>query len=301
MMPSQQYHVNFSPELELIIREAKALDQLGGYELPQLILNLALQEEKYKTLVEQLEMLVGGVGEVVGDLSAVSRTLLQKQILELDECLSPGLNVLNWRSLGILDFIEEGNRGIGMMRSVRGGVGESQERIEVVVVEIEQAVLVRSFDWQRAEVMDPSEFYEFFEKHREQQVAELVKKYESISPFLVKIEETTVGTKTGSAPSMREYYQYWEKRIFNCITTMLIRAMATFQTLFGTGSEIIIGGGAPTSPTQNPTGANFTGRAASSSQVKTKLSLGRYPPRSRAVHVDYTTARTRHDHDDVIA
>lgn len=59
-----------------------------------------------------------------------------------------------------------------------------------------------------------------------------MKKYESISPFLIKIEETTAGTKTGSATSMSEYYLYWEKRIFNCITTMLVKSMATFQTLF---------------------------------------------------------------------
>ena len=64
------------------------------------------------------------------------------------------------------------------------------------------------------------------------EVDDLVKKYDSIAPFLIKIEETTAGTKTGAAATMADYYLYWERRIFNAITTMLIRAMASFQTLF---------------------------------------------------------------------
>eukprot|EP00927_Polykrikos_kofoidii_P034569 TRINITY_DN29308_c0_g1_i1.p1 TRINITY_DN29308_c0_g1~~TRINITY_DN29308_c0_g1_i1.p1 ORF type:complete len:3708 (-),score=892.28 TRINITY_DN29308_c0_g1_i1:94-10965(-) len=34
------------------------------------------------------------------------------------------------------------------------------------------------------------------------------------------------------APSMAEYYHFWERRIFNAITTMLLRGMSTYQTLF---------------------------------------------------------------------
>ena len=60
----------------------------------------------------------------------------------------------------------------------------------------------------------------------------LMKQYENIGPSRVKIEETTVGTKTWAATSMSDYYSYWERRIFNAITTMLIRGMSSFQTLF---------------------------------------------------------------------
>ncbi|CAD7925016.1 unnamed protein product [Amoebophrya sp. A120] len=228
------FAVNFNVQLDLLTREAKMLDQLGGFELPQLVLNVGLQEEKYKQFVEQLQLLANAYDEVVGDMSTVQRNLLKGQLRELDACMEPGLGVLNWNSLGILDFIEEGNRGVSTLRSVRDQVEKSQERIENVVDAIEKAILVKPFNWEQEdqEVMDHQEFYEYFEKFREQQVADLVKKYESISPFLIKIEETTAGTKTGSSPAMAEYYVYWERRIFNAITTMLIRAMASFQTLF---------------------------------------------------------------------
>eukprot|EP00921_Rhytidocystis_pertsovi_P026129 GHVQ01042147.1.p2 GENE.GHVQ01042147.1~~GHVQ01042147.1.p2 ORF type:complete len:171 (+),score=11.43 GHVQ01042147.1:598-1110(+) len=38
------YRVNFCPEMWLIIREARYLDQMGGFELPQTIMNVALQK-----------------------------------------------------------------------------------------------------------------------------------------------------------------------------------------------------------------------------------------------------------------
>jgi dynein heavy chain len=231
------YYVNFARELQLLIREAKYLDQLGGFEMPHTVLNVALQQDKYKEYVEQLDLLIDAYNHAVGDLTPVQQELLQKQILALDKCLSPGLTPLNWNSLGIHDFIEDGNVGVNQFRASRDQVEGNEERIQTIVDSIENSVLVRPFTWQRQEVMDHVEFYDYFEKHRVAQVEDLVKQYESISNFLVKIEETAAGTKTGMAPSMAEYYHYWERRIFNAITTMLLRGMSSFQTLFSASEK----------------------------------------------------------------
>lgn len=67
------------------------------------------------------------------------------------------------------------------------------------------------------------EFYEYFEEHRAQVVDELQSKYVSITSYLIKIEEHLEGTVTGASEAMVSYYRYWERRIFNAITTMLIR------------------------------------------------------------------------------
>jgi len=172
------YQVNFAKELQLLIREAKYLDQLGGFELPHTVLNVALQQDQYQEYVEQLGLLIDQYTAAVGDLTPVQQKLLRKQIQELDKCLSPGLSPLNWNSLGIGDFIEEGNQGITRFRGAfRDQVEKSEERIQNVVNLIEQAVLVRPFDWNRADVMDHMEFYEFFERHRVAQLEDLVKKF----------------------------------------------------------------------------------------------------------------------------
>lgn len=162
----------------------------------------------------------------------MQKKLLNKQIIELDKALSPGLTPLNWNSLGISDFINDGNKAINDFRAFRDQVEKSEQQLQGVVSAIENATLVRPFDWNRPEVMDHMEFYEYFEKHRVATVEDLLKKYNEIGPFLVKIEEATAQTKTGMAPSMAEYYHDWERRIFNAITTMLLRGMSAFQTLF---------------------------------------------------------------------
>eukprot|EP00398_MALV-I-01_sp_L67-1_P000765 gene765-501_t len=226
-----KYFVNFSPELTLLVREAKYLDQMGGFELPHVVLNVALQQDKYQEFSVQLQVLLDSYSAVVDDLTPVQKKLLAKQIQKLEKCLKPGLSPLNWNSLGILEFIEDCQKGVSEFRSVRDQVEKSEERIDALIVSIEKAQLVRDFDWTRADVMDIQELSEYFEKHRAAVVKDLVTKYEWMSPLLIKVEETTVGTKSGCAPSMFEYYHYWERKVFNAIQTMIASALSSFQVL----------------------------------------------------------------------
>ena len=46
--PRKGYDLSGRKELQLLIREAKYLDQLGGFELPHTVLNVALQQDQYK-------------------------------------------------------------------------------------------------------------------------------------------------------------------------------------------------------------------------------------------------------------
>ena len=50
--------------------------------------------------------------------------------------------------------------------------------------------------------------------------------------YLKSIEECTVKTNNQGAPEMRPYYYYWERRIFNAITKMIIRALSANKILF---------------------------------------------------------------------
>jgi dynein heavy chain len=49
---------------------------------------------------------------------------------------------------------------------------------------------------------------------------------------LRSIEECTFKTNTQNKEEMRRYYYYWERRIFNAITKMIIRAMAANKALW---------------------------------------------------------------------
>jgi dynein heavy chain len=55
--------------------------------------------------------------------------------------------------------------------------------------------------------------------------------------YLKSIEECTVKTNNQGAKEMRRYYQYWERRIFNAITKMIIRALAANKVILFRNKE----------------------------------------------------------------
>ena len=75
----RKYEVNFSPELKVIIREAKYLDRIGK-EIPQTIINIALQEKDYFRYCDKLNQLLREYNAALGNLKPVERKLLEKQI-----------------------------------------------------------------------------------------------------------------------------------------------------------------------------------------------------------------------------
>ena len=73
--------------------------------------------------------------------------------------------------------------------------------------------------------MDIQEFSEYFDSHRTKILEDLVSSYKAIGDtYLKSIEECTVKSSSQGAPEMQTYYQYWERRIFNALCKMIIRA-----------------------------------------------------------------------------
>ena len=95
-------------------------------------------------------------------------------------------------------------------------------------------MLIRKIPFDTQEKMSTSEFTEFFDKHRVKLLAELVKDYGNIGDmYLRSIEEVAFKTNNQDQLEMSTYYYYWERRIFNAITKMMIRALAANKALWG--------------------------------------------------------------------
>ena len=63
-------------------------------------------------------------------------------------------------------------------------------------------------------------------------VLELSEKHKIIGEqFLKNIEEFVLGTSTKCSPIMKDYYYYWERRIYNALLKMTIRALLSFKAL----------------------------------------------------------------------
>lgn len=112
------------------------------------------------------------------------------------------------------------------------------QNIEKKVINIEIAQIVKQIDFERKNPMDITEFSEYFENHRVKVIAELVKDYQCIGDqYLKSIEDKTVKNNTDTqkgqaSEEMRPYYMYWERRIFNAITKMIVRALAANKTIY---------------------------------------------------------------------
>lgn len=115
------YRVNFDPNLRVIIREAKFLDRIGK-EIPHTIVNIALQEKDYMMHIDGLNKLLRSYNSALGDLRAVEKKLLFKDITKLQVKMNKGLENHNWFSLSITEYIEECNKEIEQFKDTKSRV-----------------------------------------------------------------------------------------------------------------------------------------------------------------------------------
>jgi hypothetical protein len=106
--------------------------------------------------------------QAVLSLIPVEKKLLKAHIALLNMALEPGCTSYNWNNLGIKNFIETCRKSISTFAETRSKVEKEAKMIEERVNAIEEAKLIREFDWSRRkdDIMDIVEFYEFFEEHR---------------------------------------------------------------------------------------------------------------------------------------
>lgn len=213
-----------------------------GYKISKTIINISLQEKEYYRYIDRMHIMLREYNEAVHSLSEIEKKLLEDQIRKLNRALEPGHESLNLSSLGIPDFIDNCVRAINEFRDVKKKVGKSAGMIEDIVKSIEDSVILREYDFEsrKENVQLPSvmEFYNYFEEHMKKTVEELVEKYKLISEnFLRNIEESILNTSSKNAKIMKEYYYYWERRVYNGLVKMILRALLTFKNLIQQPSQ----------------------------------------------------------------
>jgi len=235
-----KYKVNFDPNLRVIIREAKFLDRIG-MEIPPTIVNIALQEKDYMMHIDGLNKLLRSYNSALGDLRAVEKKLLFKDITKLQGKMNKGLENHNWFSLSISEYIEECNKEIEQFKDTKSRVLQQASNIEKQVQTIENACIIRPIDFEDTKIMDITQFSDYFDSYRVKEINTLVKDYHNIGDnYLKTIEQQTFKTTTQGHHEMVIYYYYWERKIFNAINKMIIRALATNKALLQKTSKPLI-------------------------------------------------------------
>lgn len=126
---NRRYKVNFDPKLKVIIREAKFLDRIGK-DIPNTIINIALQEKDYMHHIDKLNQLLRGYNSALQQLRPVEKGLLEQNINKLNSLMDKGEHNHNWFSLSIPEFIKECNDGIDSFKETKGRVLQHANNIE---------------------------------------------------------------------------------------------------------------------------------------------------------------------------
>ena len=64
-----------------------------------------------------------------------------------------------------------------------------------------------------------------------QVVADLVQRYRRMSELLRKVEEAVLGSITGRAPGLAQYYAHWERAVFHALDILIVGGMTSLQKL----------------------------------------------------------------------
>uniref|UniRef100_A0AAZ3SBS5 Dynein heavy chain tail domain-containing protein n=2 Tax=Oncorhynchus TaxID=8016 RepID=A0AAZ3SBS5_ONCTS len=224
-----RYMMNFAPELKEIISETKYLEQLG-YSVPELARNVALQEDKFLRYVDGLKNLVNRYHSLMDCLNDAEFFLLAEQIQELRRVMRSGYKRLNWNALGISEFINRGTQAASKFESLVNQIQKNERDIDAKLQSIETANLFKFPAPDKSDDLPGvKEFCELIERERAKDLNLLSRKYTAIGPLLTKMESLIMQTNSGKAKRMGQYYTYWERKVFDSLTKMVLRNIQTFN------------------------------------------------------------------------
>ncbi|EDV22455.1 uncharacterized protein TRIADDRAFT_50643 [Trichoplax adhaerens] len=224
-----QYNVDFAQEMSEIISETRYMEQLN-FSLPEIARNVSLQEEKYIRYVNGLKQMLKRYNSIVANLNHAELQLLEGHIKELQRVLKPGEKRLNWNSLGINDFITKCVQAISKFESLVHQIQKNAQDISSRLHMIENVKLFKSYPVQPDNSLpEAKEYFDFLEKSRTREIEHLVAKYQDIGPLLIKIEGNVVNTNTGKSPRLQSYYFYWENKVYDALTKMVINNLRAFN------------------------------------------------------------------------
>uniref|UniRef100_G1NVC6 Dynein axonemal heavy chain 10 n=1 Tax=Myotis lucifugus TaxID=59463 RepID=G1NVC6_MYOLU len=225
------FAINFPFALREIINETKYLEQLG-FPVPELARNVALQEDKFLRYTEGIQHMLDHYHMLVRTLNDAESSLLDDHSQELLRVFRSGFKRLNWNSLGIADYITRCKQAIGKFESLVHQIHKNADDIASRLTLIESINLFK-YPAPKTEEDLPGvkEFFEHIDRERTKDVDYMVRWYLAIGPLLTKVEGLVIHTNTGKAPKLATYYEYWEKRVYEVLTKLILKNLQAFNSL----------------------------------------------------------------------
>ncbi|KAK2587900.1 hypothetical protein KPH14_003996 [Odynerus spinipes] len=210
-----RFEVNFNWEIFEIIREQAELMEQLGYDLPHAVRKVGIQKDRLRTDIEAVEKMINEYNRIIDKLDKPDIMLLKNTLLIIERYIQPGLIRFNWQSLSITDYAILCGKLLKNLKSIVEQVNQLKKELdERIESEIQNYNLV-SLSSELSEILFPCKTYFVeMESRRTELICAMSKAYQSASPMLLKIESLVEGTSTGKSPTMRPFYERYEKNIF---------------------------------------------------------------------------------------
>ncbi|NWZ81496.1 DYH10 protein, partial [Poecile atricapillus] len=226
---SVSFTLNFSPEIQDIIIETKYMEQLG-LPVPEMARYVALQEDKYLSYTNKLKAMLDRYHKLMEMMNEAETKLLGHYIQELWRILKAGHKRLTWKSVGIGEFIVQCTQTIGKLELLVHQIHNISEDMSSKLQSIESTNL---FKFPRSKNGDKlpgaKEFFDYVKCEQAKDVEQLIRKYSAIPQLLIEVERRVANTNSGKSPRLASYYAYWENRIYQMLTQLIVKNLQAFN------------------------------------------------------------------------
>lgn len=224
-----QFEVDFDQFIVEIITEAKYMERLG-FAIPDSARGAALHEEIYLQNVTMMKQMITTYNNALAMLDPSDVIALHEHVADLRKVIVPASKRMTWRNIGIQEFAAKCKiyieRFSSVIHSMQKNVADIQHRLNI----IRNADFFRSCPHNL--LGQPPECLEYFKcirLYQSQEVLDLVRIYKDIGYILLKIEGIIWDTSTGCCPKMKQYYQYWEKAIYQVVVDLVLNNLKAFN------------------------------------------------------------------------
>ncbi|NXQ21683.1 DYH10 protein, partial [Peucedramus taeniatus] len=223
------FALNFSPEIQEIIIETKYMEQLG-LPVPEMARYVALQEDQYLRYTNKLKIMLDRYHKLMEMMNEAETKLLDHYVRELWKILKAGHKRLTWKSVGIGEFIVQCTQTIGRLELLVHQIHHISEDISSKLQSIESTNLFKFPHSKNGEKCPGAkEFFDYVKCEQAKGVEQLVRKYSAIPQLLIEVERRVAYTNSGKSPKLASYYAYWEHRIYQVLTQLIVKNLQAFN------------------------------------------------------------------------
>lgn len=224
-----RFEINFNYDIFNVINEASFMELLG-YTLPVDIRSSALQKDRVFRDTQEVITMLREYNDLLKTLSMSELYFLRHHFQEIERNIAPGIFRLTWNSLSISEYCK---KCVSILRNIQGLVSLMKHFSKGLDEKVEKLKNFNLFPYETLEEnperLPCKEFFEVLHKNRTAAVFEMTNIYDTFSPILMKMENQVLLTNTGAAPAMKDYYEWWENKLYICLYKMTIYNLHRFH------------------------------------------------------------------------